>query len=235
MTSNRNFGMRNLKYIDVIKAALEAKCPKTVSCADIIALSASEGSPLLGGPRMLMKTGRRDGRTSFVGEIEKYIPNHNASISSFLSIFKSVGVDTEGAVALIGAHSVGRVHCVNIVDRLYPTVDPSLDPAYATYLKGRCPSATPNPVAVEYSRFDRVTTMVLDNMYYKNILAHKGLLVIDQELASDKATAPYVKKMAADNSYFHAQFARAMVILSENNPLTGTQGEIRKDCRFVNA
>lgn len=41
--------------------------------------------------------------------------------------------------------------------------------------------------------------------------------------------------MANDNNYFHQQFARAMLILSENNPLIGDQGEIRKVCRYVNS
>lgn len=130
---------------------------------------------------------------------------------------------------------MGRVHCVNLVHRLYPTVDPTLDPDYAEYLKGRCPTPYPDPKAVLYSRNDRETPMILDNMYYHNILNHKGLLIVDQQLASDPKTLPFVEKMAADNGYFHEQFANAVVFLSENNPLTGDQGEVRKDCQFVNA
>lgn len=45
--SERNFGMRNFKYINTIKNALENQCPKTVSCADIIALSAREAVSLV--------------------------------------------------------------------------------------------------------------------------------------------------------------------------------------------
>lgn len=102
------------------------------------------------------------------------------------------------------------------------------------YLRKRCPNDHPDPHAVLYSRNDRVTPMVLDNFYYKNLIQHKGLLGIDQGLLYDPRTLPYVKKMAADNTYFHQQFALGMVLLSENNPLTGSSGEIRKDCRFVN-
>lgn len=129
---------------------------------------------------------------------------------------------------------MGRVHCVNIVDRLYPTVDPTLDPDYAEYLKTRCPSADPNPQEVLYARNDRETPMILDNMYYKNLMGHKGLLLVDQQLASDPTTSIFVEKMAADNGYFHDQFSMAILLLSENNPLTREEGEIRKDCRFVN-
>lgn len=134
----------------------------------------------------------------------------------------------------VGAHSVGRVHCVNLVGRLYPTVDPTIDPEYGMYLKKRCPNDHPDPKAVLYSRNDRKTPMIIDNMYYKGLLHHKGLLGIDQGLIYDSRTLPYVKKMAMNNTYFHEQFALAMVLLSENNPLTGSLGEIRKDCRFAN-
>lgn len=233
-TSPRNFGMRNFKYIQVIKKAVEDECPATVSCADIVALSARDGIEMLEGPHVEMKTGRRDSKESFANVIEEYIPNHNDSISIVLSRFQSIGLDVEATVAVLGAHSVGRVHCTNLVGRLYPNVDPTLDPDYAEYLKGRCPSPTPDPTAVEYSRNDRDTPMIIDNMYYKHLLTNKGLLSIDQQLASDPTTLPYVQKMADDNDYFRDQFSRAIILLSENNPLTGDQGEIRKDCRFIN-
>ncbi|KAL2559934.1 Peroxidase 21 [Forsythia ovata] len=233
-TSSRNFGMRNFKYINTIKEALEKECPMKVSCADIVALSARDGVVLLGGPHVEMKTGRKDSKESYVAQVEGFVPNHNDTIQSVLSVFQSIGVDTEGTVALLGAHSIGRVHCTNIVHRIYPTVDPTLDPTYAEYLKGRCPSPEPNPNAIEYARNDRITPMLLDNMYYKNILSHKGLLLVDQQLVSDPDTYPFVEKMAADNAYFHEQFSKALLILSENNPLTEEQGEIRRDCRYKN-
>ncbi|KAG2690223.1 hypothetical protein I3760_09G177300 [Carya illinoinensis] len=234
-TSERSFGMRNFKYVQTIKAALELECPLKVSCADIVALSARDGMVMLGGPRIEMKTGRMDSRESYATVVEDSIPNHNDSISLVLSRFESIGLDVEGVVALLGAHSVGRVHCVNLVHRLYPTVDPTLDPDYAEYLKGRCPTPTPDPKAVFYARNDRETPMILDNMYYKNLLGHKGLLIVDQQLVSDPTTAPFVQKFADDNDYFFEQFTKAVLLLSENNPLTGDQGEIRKDCRYVNS
>lgn len=233
--SGRSFGMRNFKYVKTIKDALEKECPLTVSCADIVSLSARDGIAMLGGPRIEMKTGRKDSKESYISAVETSIPNHNDSISSVLARFQSLGIDVEGTVALLGAHSVGRVHCVNLVHRLYPTVDPTWDPEYAEYIKGRCPTPNPDPNEVLYARNDRETPMILDNMYYKNLLNHKGLLLVDQQLVSDPTTAPFVEKMAADNGYFHDQFARAVQLLSETNPLTGDQGEVRKDCRFVNS
>ncbi|KAH1039500.1 hypothetical protein J1N35_041243 [Gossypium stocksii] len=232
--SDRSFGMRNFKYINTIKEAVEKECPMTVSCADIVALSARDGIVMLGGPRIEMRSGRKDSKQSYLTEVQNTIPNHNDTIDLVLSRFQSIGIDTAGTVALLGAHSVGRVHCVNLVHRLYPTVDPTLDPEHAEYLKRRCPTPDPDRKAVLYSRNDLETPMILDNMYYKNLLKHKGLLMVDQQLTSHPLTSPLVEKMAADNGYFHDQFARAVLLLSENNPLNEDQGEIRKDCRFVN-
>lgn len=233
-SSSRNFGMRNFKYINIIKKALEDECPGIVSCADIVALAARDGVKQLEGPYIEMKTGRKDSLESYAAVVEDFIPNHNDSLSLVLARFGSIGVDIEGTVALLGAHSVGRVHCVNIVNRIYPSVDPTLNPNYAKYLKRRCPTPNPDPKTVEYARNDLETPMILDNMYYKHLLNHNGLLLVDQQLASDPSTLPYVEIMASDNTYFHDKFARAMIAMSENNPLTGDQGEIRKDCRRLN-
>ncbi|KAL6598717.1 hypothetical protein ACP70R_046115 [Stipagrostis hirtigluma subsp. patula] len=235
--SPRSFGMRNFKYIDAIKAAVERECPGAVSCADVLALAARDGVAMLGGPEVAVRTGRRDSRESYSGEVERSIPNHNDSASAVLSRFAAVGVDAEGAVALLGAHSVGRVHCFNLVARLYPAVDAGLDPAYGAYLRGRCPTAAAREDTrdVVYARNDRETPMVLDNVYYKHLLQRKGLLLVDQQLADDHRTAPFVARMAADNAYFHDRFAAALIKLSENSPLTGGEGEVRRHCRFVNA
>lgn len=39
--------MRNFKYVKTIKDALEKECPNTVSCADIVALSARDGAVMV--------------------------------------------------------------------------------------------------------------------------------------------------------------------------------------------
>ena len=133
-----------------------------------------------------------------------------------------------------GAHSVGRTHCVKLVHRLYPEVDPALNPDHVEHMLYKCPDAIPDPKAVQYVRNDRGTPMVLDNNYYRNILDNKGLMLVDHQLAVDKRTKPYVKKMAKSQGYFFKEFSRAITILSENSPLTGTKGEIRKQCNVAN-
>ena len=41
--SDKNFGLRNFKYIEVIKDAVEKECPGVVSCANILILSGRDG------------------------------------------------------------------------------------------------------------------------------------------------------------------------------------------------
>lgn len=40
---DRSFGLRNFRYLDSIKEAVERECPGVVSCADILVLSATDG------------------------------------------------------------------------------------------------------------------------------------------------------------------------------------------------
>ncbi|CAN8231056.1 unnamed protein product [Cochlearia groenlandica] len=231
---DRSFGLRNFRYIEEIKEAIERECPGVVSCSDILVLSAREGIEAVGGPYIPLKTGRRDGLKSRTDMLESYLPDHNESISVVLEKFKSIGIDTPGLVALLGSHSVGRTHCVKLVHRLYPEVDPSLNPDHVPHMLHKCPDSIPDPKAVQYVRNDRGTPMVLDNNYYRNILDNKGLLLVDHQLAHDKRTRPIVKKMAKDQGYFFKEFTKAIQILSENNPLTGSKGEIRKQCNLAN-
>ena len=110
---------------------------------------------------------------------------------------------------------------------MYPEIDPALNPDHVPHILKKCPDAIPDPKAVQYVRNDRGTPMILDNNYYRNILDNKGLLIVDHQLANDKRTKPYVKKMAKSQDYFFKEFSRAITLLSENNPLTGTKGEVR--------
>nr|ABC02343.1 class III peroxidase [Oncidium hybrid cultivar] len=232
--TDRSFGMRNFRYLEEIKDAVERECPGVVSCADILVLSGRDGIVSVGGPFIPLKTGRRDGRKSRAEVVEQYLPDHNESISSVLDKFAAMGIDAPGVVALLGSHSVGRTHCVKLVHRLYPEVDSKLNPDHVPHMLKKCYDSIPDPKAVQYVRNDRGTPMKFDNNYYRNILDNKGLLMVDHELAYDPRTRPYVKKMAKSQDYFFQHFGRAITILTENNPLTGDQGEIRRHCNVAN-
>ncbi|KAG0611232.1 hypothetical protein M758_7G125100 [Ceratodon purpureus] len=234
--SHNQVGMRNEKYVNNIKAAVEAACPGVVSCADVLALGGAAGAEVLGGPAMKLKTGRRDSRVSLKAVADAGIPIPQSDVSTVLNYFSKMGINTEQTVALLGAHTIGRAHCESFEERIYPTVDPKMDPVFANMLKYRCPQQKTEgtqQVHFTYFRNDEQSPMAFDNHYYVNLVAKQGLLHIDSEIAWDPRTKPYVEAYAKDNALWHKNFATAFTILSEQNPLTGTQGEVRKHCSYT--
>ncbi|GJX52579.1 peroxidase 64-like protein [Tanacetum coccineum] len=59
-----NISLHAFYVIDNAKKAVEALCPKTVSCADILELAARDAVTLSGGPTWDVPKGRKDGRVS---------------------------------------------------------------------------------------------------------------------------------------------------------------------------
>ena len=64
----------------------------------------SECDMQLKGPHIDLKTGRRDSKMSYSNLVEELVPKHNESLVNVLSRFKSIGIDTEATVALLGLH-----------------------------------------------------------------------------------------------------------------------------------
>ncbi|OEL33006.1 Peroxidase 1 [Dichanthelium oligosanthes] len=60
--------------IDAAKAAVERSCPRTVSCANIVAFTASDNISLTGSVLYQMPAGRRDGRVSNATEASANLP-----------------------------------------------------------------------------------------------------------------------------------------------------------------
>ncbi|KAI3465774.1 hypothetical protein Pfo_022437 [Paulownia fortunei] len=200
--------LRGFQVIDDIKAEVEKKCPKTVSCADILTAAARDATVAAGGPFWMLPYGRKDGRVSFAKEAES-VP--------------------------MGAHTIGRSTCGSLQYRLFNykgtgKPDPSIDPKYLNFLRRKCRWAS------EYVELDAVTPKAFDVQYYKNLQKKMGLLSTDQMLYSDSRTAPLVSAFASQSAVFHHQFAASMVKLGNiQDYLADEDGEIRLDCNYVNA
>ncbi|CAA6658209.1 unnamed protein product [Spirodela intermedia] len=199
--ADRSFGMRNFRYLDTIKEALER-------------------SALRSSPAPTSSSSLPEKALHFPGGVP---PDHNESISSILDKFNALGINTRWPHPLRQARPPPL-----------PEVDPAINPDHIPHMLKKCPDSIPDPKAVQYVRNDRGTPMKLDNNYYRNILDNKGLLMVDHQLAYDSRTRPFVLKMAKSEDYFFQEFSRAIQILSENNPLTGTKGEVRKQCNVAN-
>jgi peroxidase len=219
--------------VDDIKAALEKSCPRTVSCADILAAAVREATLLItDGPFWPVPFGRKDGRISIDEEAEM-VPHGHEDVTTLINFFESMGLDMQDLVPLSGAHTVGRASSGSFLNRLHNfegtgKPDTSLNTTYLQLLKNKCRRTT------DLVHFDVTTPTTFDNVFYKNLQNKEGLLTTDQELISDRRTAPFVEAMASKTFIFESDFSDAMVKLGNVQVLTGNEGEVRVNCNFVN-
>ncbi|EAY94133.1 hypothetical protein OsI_15906 [Oryza sativa Indica Group] len=230
--------LRGYEVIDEIKAALEHACPRTVSCADIVAVAARDSTALTGGPWWEVPLGRRDSLTASLSGSNNLIPAPNDTLPTIVGKFRNQGLDVVDLVALSGGHTIGNSRCVSFRQRLYGQLnsdgkpDFTLNPAYAAELRERCPSSGGDQ---NLFALDPASQFRFDNQYYRNILAMNGLLSSDEVLLTkSQETMELVHRYAASNELFFAQFAKSMVKMGSISPLTGHNGEIRMNCRRVN-
>ena len=106
--------------------------------------------------------------------------------------------------------------------------------SFRRILQSICPKSGRNN---DLSPLDFMTPTRFDNHYYVNLLQGKGLLISDNVLVTQDHEGEILKKVwdyATDEKLFFASFANSMVKMGNIKPITGNQGEIRKNCRFVN-
>lgn len=227
-----NLGIRRLDFIDKIKAAIERACPNVVSCADIVVLAAREAVRIAGGPHIEgLLLGRLDSITANESIASASLPPPDARFDEFLQIFGSKGMSLEESVAILGAHTLGVGHCGSIVNRLYPEKDESLGPLYYNVLRLRCPAGgmVRQRAVVANDR----TPLVFDSQYFEKALAGRGLFRVDSDVALNQLTNPIMQLFSANRHAFFAAFSSAFLKLSLAP--SASAGEIRHNCRFVNA
>ncbi|CAM6119920.1 unnamed protein product [Calypogeia fissa] len=226
--------IRGFDVLENIKAAVEFVCPNTVSCADILALVARIAVVSDGGPFWTVEFGRRDSTTACFSCANTQIPSPFQNVAGLTQDFVNKGLSETDMVALSGAHTFGKAHCGLITNRLgtegSPAPDQSLNPTYRQILLNECTSAS---VLVN---LDVTTPTQFDNAYYTNLKVGKGLLGSDQTLFSegDALSTRLVNLYSLNPAAFGFQFAVSMIKMGRITPLTGTQGQIRKQCSVVN-
>lgn len=70
----------------------------------------------------------------------------------------------------------------------------------------------------------------------RNLENNRGLLQSDQVLFSTSGsdTVAIVNRFGSSESDFFTTFGQSMIKMGNINPKTGTDGEIRRDCKRVN-
>ncbi|KAG6672723.1 hypothetical protein I3842_16G073800 [Carya illinoinensis] len=141
--------LRGFQMIDDIKETLEKKCPRTVSCADILTAAARDATVFAGGPFWEVPFGRKDGRISIAKEAEM-VPQGHENVTALIDLFKAKGLDILDLVTLSGAHTIGRSTCGPFLNRL-------------------CRHST------DLVYLDAITPRTFDTVFYTNLMRKAGL------------------------------------------------------------
>ncbi|ERN02878.1 hypothetical protein AMTR_s00589p00011350 [Amborella trichopoda] len=183
----------------------------------------------LGGPTWTVPLGRRDSKTASLRLANSDIAPGSFNLGQLISNFAKQGLNLKDLVVLSGAHTIGLARCVTFRGRIYN--DTNINPSFARALQRKCPRVGNNNTL---QQLDLVTPDIFDNSYYKNLQCLKGLLHSDQALLNGGSADSLSKTYAADTKTFFADFAQSMIKMGNIKVLTGSQGEVRTNCRKVN-
>ncbi|XP_044336872.1 peroxidase 2 [Triticum aestivum] len=202
--SPANGGLRGIDVVEEAKRQLEALCPGTVSCADILAFAARDAANVLssGAISYDVPSGRRDGLTSDAADASQSLPPPFAQLGDLVRAFASKGFG---------------------IDEL------TMDPSYGADMRSRCPE---DAGAGEWVAQDQATPGDLDGRYFENVLAGRVPFSSDRALIDDGETRRMVEDNSGDQGEWAARFAAAMRKMSELAG-TG-EGEIREFCHVTN-
>ncbi|KAA0034499.1 peroxidase 11 [Cucumis melo var. makuwa] len=241
--SNNIHSLKGFRIIDRIKNSIESECPGIVSCADILTIAARDAVILVGGPYWDVPLGRKDSTSASYELANTNLPSANEGLLSIISKFLYQGLSVTDMVALSGAHTIGMARCENFRQRIYGDFDATSDPnnpilrSYIEKLRSICPLVGKTGEN-NITAMDNMTPELFDNSYFQMLMRGEGVLNSDQELYSSLLgieTKALVKKYAADPIAFFQQFSDSMVKLGNiTNSDSFVNGEVRKNCRFIN-
>ncbi|XP_031390708.1 lignin-forming anionic peroxidase-like [Punica granatum] len=220
---------RGYEVIDNAKSQVEKICPGVVSCADVLTVAARDASVMVGGPSWTVKLGRRDSTTGNPSQALTDLPFFGADLETLIGAFAKKGLSARDMVALSGAHTLGQAQCFTFRDRIY--ANGTIDAGFASTRRRKCPASGGDS---NLAPLDLVTPNSFDNNYFKNLMQKKGLLTSDQVLFNGGSTDSFVSEYSKAPAKFKADFAAAMIKMADIEPLTGSQGQIRRICSAVN-
>ncbi|XP_054799380.1 peroxidase 57-like [Prosopis cineraria] len=161
--AGQNLSVRGFDLIDQVKERLEAACPSTVSCADIITLATRDAVALAGGPKYEVPTGRRDGLVSKRSSVD--LPGPDISVQDALDLFDKKGIKREeDMVSLMGGHTVGKAFGRLLDGKTPSTVD---NQYYKQILQNKGVLSIDQNLAVSASTKSIVTALAANNTRFQ--------------------------------------------------------------------
>ncbi|KAL7149496.1 hypothetical protein ABFS83_05G045000 [Erythranthe nasuta] len=223
--------VRGYEVIEAAKTLVERICPGVVSCADILTLAARDASVAVGGPTWNVRLGRRDSTTANRDQANSDLPGPDSTLQRLIDSFGiKNNLTPRDMVALSGAHTLGLAQCSSFRTRIYSN-GTNIDPGFATTRRRTCPQTGGDG---NLAPLDLVTPNSFDNNYFRNLVQRRGLLQSDQVLLSGGSTDSIVTEYSTTPRTFAADFATAMIKMSEIEPVTGQNGIIRRICTAIN-
>ncbi|KAL9143076.1 hypothetical protein ABFS82_14G212200 [Erythranthe guttata] len=232
---------RGYEVIDTIKNAVETSCSGVVSCADILTLAARDSVLLSGGPSWKVVLGRRDGLVGNQTGANSALPSPFESLDNIIAKFAAVGLNVTDVVALSGGHTIGLSRCALFSNRLSNfsgtgAPDSTLNTSLIPELQTACPATGDGNNTVP---LDNRSRDLFDNRYFVNLVNGRGILQSDQILVSSDSAQSTTRSIAqlysTNATVFFCDFVNSMIKMGNISPLTGSNGQIRKNCRVVNS
>ncbi|KAG0466699.1 hypothetical protein HPP92_018279 [Vanilla planifolia] len=126
-----NPSLHGFDVIDAAKSALEAVCPETVSCADVVAFAARDSATLSGDIYFEVPAGRRDGLVSLAAEALANLPSPLSNASTLVEAFAKKNL-TAAEMRECPFNDASSGNTTVVLDTLTPVV---LDNLYYVGLK----------------------------------------------------------------------------------------------------
>jgi peroxidase len=174
--------------------------------------------------------GRRDSTTASASLANSNLPPPTASLGTLISLFGRQGLSPRDMTALSGAHTIGQARCTTFRGRIYGDTD--INASFAALRQQTCPRSGGDG---NLAPIDVQTPVRFDTAYFTNLLSLRGLFHSDQELFNGGSQDALVRQYSASASLFNADFVAAMIRMGNVGVLTGTAGQIRRNCRVVNS
>lgn len=169
--------------------------------------------------------------------------NNIPFLHHFCNTLLSTNYNTYKALKLYcakGSHTIGKARCLSFRQRIYqmnPEEEHDRYKRYNTFrrtLRSICPETGQDQ---RTAPLDFRTPARFDNQYFLNILQGKGLLGSDNVLITQDHEGEIRRQIwsyASDQTIFFDSFVKSIVKMGNINVLIAHQGEVRRNCRFIN-